>query len=38
MSYIQFKNTKLDNAMIGNYVTYNGNYSAVNIGDYSVLE
>ncbi len=32
------KNSNLDNAMIGNYVNYNGNFKAVSIGDYSVLE
>ena len=32
------KNAKLDNAMIGNYVEYNGEFTRVSIGDYSVLE
>ncbi len=32
------KNANLDNAMIGNHVRYNGNYTSVSIGDYSVLE
>jgi len=32
------KNAKLDNAMIGNYVVYNGDFTSVSIGDYSVLE
>lgn len=32
------KNANLDNAMIGNYVTYDGSYMSVSIGDYSVLE
>lgn len=32
------KNAKLDHAMIGNHVTYDGQFKAVSIGDYSVLE
>ncbi len=32
------KNANLDNAMIGNFATYNGNFSSISIGDYSVLE
>lgn len=32
------KNATLDNAMIGNHVVYDGNFTAVSIGDYSVLE
>lgn len=32
------KNAKLVDAMIGNNVKYNGNYSSVSIGDYSVFE
>ncbi len=32
------KNANLDNAMIGNHVKYNGNFEAISIGDYSVLE
>lgn len=31
-------NANLDNAMIGNHVVYNGNFEAISIGDYSVLE
>ncbi len=31
-------NAKLDNAMIGNHVNYDGNFSKVSIGDYSNLE
>lgn len=31
------KNAKLDGAMIGNYVEYDGNFKSVSIGDYSVL-
>ncbi len=32
------KNAKLDNAMIGNHVNYDGSFTKVSIGDYSVLE
>jgi glucose-1-phosphate thymidylyltransferase len=32
------KNANLDNAMIGNYAVFNGKFTAVSIGDYSVLE
>ena len=32
------KNAKLENAMIGNHVKYDGNFNSVSIGDYSVLE
>jgi glucose-1-phosphate thymidylyltransferase len=32
------KNANLDGAMIGNYVKYDGNYTSISIGDYSVLE
>ncbi|MBT8394581.1 MAG: nucleotidyltransferase, partial [Bacteroidia bacterium] len=32
------KNANLDNAMIGNYVTYDGNFTKISIGDYSILE
>jgi len=31
-------NANLDNAMIGNHVTFDGNFEAISIGDYSVLE
>ncbi len=31
-------NAKLDNAMIGNYVYFDGNFSAISIGDYSTLK
>lgn len=34
----EVKNAKLDNAMIGNYAKYDGNYENISIGDYSVLE
>ena len=32
------KNTNLDKAMIGNHVKYNGEFTKISIGDYSVLE
>ena len=37
-NHTSIKNANLDNAMIGNYVSYNGNFKAISIGDYSVLE
>jgi len=32
------RNAALDNAMIGNHVTFDGNFTSISIGDYSVLE
>jgi len=32
------KNATLDNAMIGNHVYYDGKYTTISIGDYSILE
>lgn len=32
------KNAVLDNAMIGNHARFDGNFTSINIGDYSVLE
>ncbi len=32
------KNANLDDAMIGNHVKYDGNFTSISIGDYSVLE
>lgn len=32
------KNANLDEAMVGNHVNYNGEFTKVSIGDYSVLE
>ncbi|KAA1243605.1 sugar nucleotidyltransferase [Aquimarina sp. RZ0] len=32
------KNATLDNAMIGNHVLYDGKYTTISIGDYSILE
>ncbi|GMN07790.1 sugar phosphate nucleotidyltransferase [Croceitalea sp. MTPC5] len=37
-SHSSIKNANLDNAMIGNYVTYDGNFETISIGDYSVLQ
>lgn len=37
-SYTTIKNAHLENAMIGNYVSFDGNFKAVSLGDYSVLE
>ena len=31
-------NAKLNNAMIGNYAYYDGNFSSISIGDYSILK
>lgn len=32
------KNAKFDNAMIGNHASFDGNFTSISIGDYSVLE
>lgn len=32
------KNAHLDNAMIGNHVIFDGNFTSVSLGDYSVME
>jgi glucose-1-phosphate thymidylyltransferase len=37
-THTTIKNAHLDEAMIGNHVNYNGNFTSVSIGDYSVLE
>jgi glucose-1-phosphate thymidylyltransferase len=37
-TYTEIKNAKLNNAMIGNHVKYNGEFTSISIGDYSVLE
>jgi glucose-1-phosphate thymidylyltransferase len=37
-THTSIKNANLDGAMIGNYVKYDGNYTSISIGDYSVLE
>ncbi len=37
-THATIKNANLDNAMIGNYASFNGNFTSISIGDYSVLE
>lgn len=37
-THAHIKNANLDNAMIGNHVTFNGDFKSISIGDYSVLE
>ncbi len=37
-THTTIKNANLDNAMIGNHVSYDGNFKSISIGDYSVLE
>jgi glucose-1-phosphate thymidylyltransferase len=37
-SHTTIKNANLDDAMIGNHVSYDGNFTKISIGDYSVLE
>jgi glucose-1-phosphate thymidylyltransferase len=37
-THSNLKNANLDNAMIGNHVTFNGDFKDISIGDYSVLE
>jgi glucose-1-phosphate thymidylyltransferase len=37
-SHSVIKNATLDNAMIGNHATFNGNFTEVSIGDYSELK
>ena len=37
-SHTNIKNANLDEAMIGNYVTFDGAFTKVSIGDYSELE
>ena len=32
------KNTKLSEAMIGNHVKYNGEFTKISIGDYTTME
>lgn len=34
----KIKNANLDNAMIGNHATFNGQFTSISIGDYSALE
>lgn len=37
-THTHIKNANLDQAMIGNYVKYDGDFTSISIGDYSVLE
>ncbi len=37
-NHSNIKNANLDNAMIGNHATFDGNFTSISIGDYSVLE
>lgn len=37
-NYSEIRNAKLDNAMIGSFAKFNGEFTNVSIGDYSVLE
>jgi glucose-1-phosphate thymidylyltransferase len=37
-NHSHIKNANLDNAMIGSHASFNGNFTSISIGDYSVLE
>jgi glucose-1-phosphate thymidylyltransferase len=37
-THAHIKNANLDNAMIGNHAHFDGNFTSISIGDYSVLE
>jgi glucose-1-phosphate thymidylyltransferase len=37
-THSHIKNATLDNAMIGNHASFDGNFTSISIGDYSVLE
>jgi len=37
-THTRIKNANLDQAMIGNYVKYDGDFTSISIGDYSVLD
>ena len=37
-THVHIKNARLDNAMIGNHANFDGNFTSISIGDYSVLE
>ncbi|MGZ9677173.1 sugar phosphate nucleotidyltransferase [Flavobacterium sp. GNP001] len=37
-THSHIKNAVLDNAMIGNHASFDGNFTSISIGDYSVLE
>ncbi|WOD45081.1 sugar phosphate nucleotidyltransferase [Hwangdonia lutea] len=37
-THTSIKNANLEDAMIGNHVKYDGNFTSISIGDYSILE
>ena len=37
-THAHIRNAQLDNAMIGNHATFDGKFTSISIGDYSVLE
>jgi glucose-1-phosphate thymidylyltransferase len=37
-THVHIKNATLDNAMIGNHASFDGKFTSVSLGDYSVLE
>jgi glucose-1-phosphate thymidylyltransferase len=37
-TFAEVRNANLDNAMIGNFAKFNGDFSQISIGDYSILE
>jgi glucose-1-phosphate thymidylyltransferase len=37
-THAHIKNASLDNAMVGNHVNFDGNFTSISIGDYSILE
>ena len=37
-THAHIKNANLDNAMIGNHACFDGNFTSISIGDYSILE
>jgi glucose-1-phosphate thymidylyltransferase len=37
-THVHIKNANLDNAMIGNHACFDGHFTSISIGDYSVLE
>jgi glucose-1-phosphate thymidylyltransferase len=37
-TFTEVRNAKLDNAMIGNFAKFDGNFTQISIGDYSTLE
>ncbi|WP_348824615.1 sugar phosphate nucleotidyltransferase [Flavobacterium aestuarii] len=37
-THVHIKNADLDNAMIGNHASFDGKFTSISIGDYSVLE